>query len=676
MDWSASRQVLAMLLVVTPLLVGPAQCEPPGQPPPPPPPPDEPCANSDPLRQPFFGDLHVHTGSSLDADLQGTRLDPDGAYAFATGATVDIQPFDENGNALRSLQIDRVLDFAMVSDHAEFLGETSICTQTNPPPCPQGSEDPYCSVACQNYRENPVTAFQQFNSRLSLAPQRLVEVCGSDGQLCFDESITLWNDIQAAAEDAYDRCTFTSFVGYEWTGSPATKNLHRNVVFRNAEVPTRPTSYFEAAEPETLWDALETDCADDGDPSTVDCEFLTIPHNSNLSGGLYFDTTGYDAQTAARRQLHEPLAEVIQHKGSSECLDFTGNDELCGFEFAPYTNLFEASTGTQLSAIYPQDFVRSALKEGLRLEQELGANPFKYGMVGGTDTHLGTPGAVSERGYPGHGGAGPAAMDELPQGLADDRFFNPGGLTVLWAEENTRNSLFSAMRRREAYATSGTRPIVRFFGGAGNVWNLCEGPEGVEGAYEWGVPMGGDLPNGIGMPFFAAHVLKDPMGADIQSVQVIKGWVDENGVAHEEVWGAPSDNGAGVDPDTCEPTGAGDSEKCMLWVDGNFDPSVRAFYYLRVVENPTCRWTTHQCIAAGVDCSDPTTVTDGFEGCCARHERANRNEDVCGPAGVDCEGGIVPPGFEDCCGPRHVPETIRERAWTSPIWYTPAGGGT
>ena len=522
------------------------------------------CANFQPDaedRQPFFGDLHVHTSSSLDADRQGTRLGPDDAYAFSVGATVGIQPYDVNGNGLRTLTIDRPLDFAMVSDHAEFFGEISLCRDPESPA--------YYSDSCTIYRDDPDDAFFRFNAGLGFG-FRWPDVCDPDltdeipsYQLCIDESITLWNEIQDAADNAYDpndTCGFTSFVGYEWTGSPFGRNLHRNVLFRNATVPAIAASYFEAPDPETLWDSLDADC-------TGACEVLTIPHNSNLSDGTYFsqvdrDGNPYTQAVSQRRQNMEPLIEIMQHKGQSECIPGSSPaDELCNFEVLPYSNLGEASGFLPPSPPVPQDFVREALKEGLATEKNLGANPFKHGFVGGTDTHLATPGAVSEINYPGHGGAGSPARVDLPPGLQDRAAFNPGGLTVLWAEENSRDSLYSALERREVYATSGSRPVVRFFGGDGLSSSLCSSPTAasptaVVDAYAQGVSMGSDLPPvGAGnSPHFFVSALKDSgtvgaPGIDLQRVQIVKGWVDSNGDTQEQVYevGGDPNNGATID---------------------------------------------------------------------------------------------------------------------------------
>ncbi|RMD84912.1 MAG: DUF3604 domain-containing protein, partial [Candidatus Dadabacteria bacterium] len=424
----------------------------------------EPCATYDPLRRPFFGDLHVHTAFSQDASTQGTRNTPRDAYRFARGEPLGIQPYDRRGRPLRTLRLARPLDFAAVTDHAEQLGEVRICTTPGLPG--------YNSWICRLYRWWPRAAFFVMNTRSSNAQHpRRFGFCGKGGQNCLSASLTQWKEIQAAAEGAYDRtaaCSFTTFVGYEWTASPGSNNLHRNVIFRNEHVTPLPISYYEANTPEELWRQLREQCTDRGNG----CEVLTIPHNSNLSNGLMFQPVQSDGRPltagyARERALFEPLVEVMQHKGDSECLMGAGNeDELCGFEKLPYANfrakflplLFKAPPN-------PAGFVRNALELGLLEADRIGVNPFKYGLIASTDTHLGTPGAVDERNHQGHGGAGLPAAKRIPPGLPDNLEFNPGGLAVLWAEENTRDALFAAMKRREAYGTSGPRIVVRFFGG-------------------------------------------------------------------------------------------------------------------------------------------------------------------------------------------------------------------
>jgi hypothetical protein len=272
-------------------------------------------------------------------------------------------------------------------------------------------------------------------------------------------------------------------------------------------------------------------------------------------------------------------------------------------------------------------------------------NPFAFGLIGSTDTHLGTPGLVEERGYPGHGGAGKPLGEALPDALLDPIEFNPGGLAVLWAEENSRESLFAAMQRREAYATSGPRIALRFFGGFGLDANLCDGDFANRG-YAQGVPMGGELPPPHALdaaPSFAVWALKDPGTADapgvaLQRLQMVKLDLADGAVRETVVDVAGhADNGASVDTQTCEPQGAGDAQLCTVWRDPDFDPDADALYYARVVQNPTCRWSTFACNAAGERCDGP---------------------------------GGARPGWEACCDDAY-PKTVQERAWTSPIWFTP-----
>jgi hypothetical protein len=602
----------------------------------------EPCAHREPERRPFFGDLHVHTAYSQDASTQGTRTTPREAYAFAQGAPLGIQPFAPDGRALRTVQLDRPLDFAAVTDHAEQIGEVRICRTPGAP----GHD----SWVCRLYRSFPRAAFFVMNASYSAGGERF-GFCGEGGRGCLDAARTVWQETRDAAEGAYDRsaaCRFTSFAAYEWTaGADNGKNLHRNVIFANERVPELPITVMETGVAAArLWDALDRDCV----KGLSGCEVLTIPHNSNLDGGLMFASAvelggEIGAEEAARRARWEPLVEVMQHKGDSECLlggDTT--DEACGFEKLPYDNF--QGRFPLLGADPPrrQQFVRDALLRGLALEAKHGANPFRFGLLASTDTHLGAAGLVSERTFPGHGGAGAPAGEALPPGLPDALEFGPGGLAVVWAEENTRESLFAALARRETYGTSGPRPVVRFFGGRGYPSDLCGRDDFVAAGYAGGVPMGGELASGAAdAPMrFAVQALADPgtraePGVPLQRIQIVKGWL-ENGAPKErviDVAGGP--NEASVDLASCEPRGAGHARLCAVWTDPDFDSAEPAFWYARVLENPSCRWSQRLCAAAKVDCARPETIGEGFEACCEPlHER-----------------------------------TVQERAWTSPIWYAP-----
>ncbi len=606
-----------------------------------------PCAGRDPERRPFFGDLHVHTAFSQDASTQGTRTLPTDAYRFARGEPLGIQPFDADGHAQRTVRIDRPLDFAAVTDHAEQFGEVRICNT----PGLAGHD----SWVCRLYRTWPRVAFFWMNW-VATSSETRHGFCGEDGERCLASAHGVWAEIRAAAEGAYDRtaaCRFTSFVGYEWTASEGVgKNLHRNVVFRSAAVPELPVSVFEARTASALWDALQTGCVEGIDG----CDFLAIPHNSNLSGELMFQSAvevggPIGPEEAARRSRFEPLIEVMQHKGDSECVP-GGADELCAFETLPYDR-FGAKFAPWIVGVKPPGHtttVRFALGEGLRLGQRLGANPFRFGLLASTDTHLGTPGLTAEAGHPGHGGAARGAAEGLPQGLADDLEMSPGGLAVVWAEENTRASLFDAMRRREVYGTSGTRPVVRFFGGFDYDAALCGADAAslpAEG-YANGVPMGGQLDAAQGRaPRFVVSARMDPgtdtaPGTPLERVQIVKGWLEDGQVRERVIDVAGGDREASVDLATCEPHGEGHASLCTVWEDPDFDPASPAFWYARVVENPTCRWSQYACNAAGVDCARPDSV---------------------------------PEAFADCCSESHRP-VQRERAWTSPIWFDPDPPGS
>lgn len=588
------------------------------------------CAASDPLRQPFFGDTHVHTALSLDANLQGTRLRPADAYRFARGEAVGLPPYDADGVAQRQLQLTAPLDFAMVSDHAEFLGLVTTCTT----PGADGYDDPTCIT----YRDDPDLSFLGLNAWLAREPGSTAypPVCGADG--CADAAALGWREVRDAAEAAYDRtsaCTFTTFVGYEWSANPGTYNLHRNVVFRDEVVPDLPISYFDADTPEAMWAGLRAACLDAG----TGCDALAIPHNPNLSGGrMLVGTDGrgrpLDATLAAEQAVMEPLIEVFQHKGASECWPGAPtSDEACGFEAIPFDSLAAANLGVT-SPPPPTDFLREGLLAGLRLGRDLGANPYAFGVIGSTDTHVSAPGATADAGFPGHGGAGQGHRDALPVGLPDAVRFNPGGLAGVWAEENGRAAIFAALRRKETFGTSGSRLVVRVFGGWGLDGVTCDAPDAVAKGYAVGVPMGGTLPAPTAAaPTFWVVANQDPAGAPIARLQIVKGWLDgDTGrVAVYDVATAPT----GTVDATCATHADGAASLCARWTDPDFDPATPAFWYVRVLEQPSCRWQARACRDAAVDCA--AGAPEGYEGCC-----------------VD-----------------DVEEIVQERAWTSPIGYAP-----
>ncbi|HXQ20519.1 MAG TPA: DUF3604 domain-containing protein [Candidatus Acidoferrales bacterium] len=625
----------------------------------------EPCTNFDTLRQPYFGDTHIHTAYSSDAVFAGTRENPRGAYQFAQGQPIGLPPYDAQGMPTRTAQLRRPLDFTAVTDHAEQFGEIQICLT----PGLSGYDSSDC-VAARNQLATPPPALPSLlpptavlNFLLgygALNPPQRFSWCGTDGENCLGQASLVWQDTQAAAEEFYDRtaaCAFTTFVAYEWSGQPGGNNLHRNIIFRNEVVPALPTSYMEQPTPQGLWNTLKAQCLD----GLTGCDVLAIPHNPNASGGLMFapfnaDNSPLTADDATFRSSMEPLVEITQHKGDSECRPgVQSTDEICGYEKLNRLQLF-APISDPTQTFPPLNYVRNALKEGLNQEQLIGVNPFKLGFVGSTDDHNAAPGSTEERDFGAYGHLGlrdhatPAFMVArvTPAGIEG----NPGGLAVVWAEENSRDALFAAMRRREVYATSGSRPIVRAFAGKPPA-SICKGASFAATGYEKGVPMGSDIGPvaGNGSPSFAVLAMKDAGTADmpgtlLQRIQMVKGWIDDNGAAQEAVFDITKkpNNGASVDTTTCQTSGPGADSLCAVWKDPKFKASQRAFYYARVLENPTCRWSTYLCNDQGIDCSTPSAV---------------------------------PAAYAECCntGPDAVPKTIQERAWTSPFWYEPEAFG-
>jgi hypothetical protein len=617
----------------------------------------EPCAEFHPLRAPYFGDLHVHTRVSADATIFGTKVGPRDAYAFARGAPIAVS--DENEQPTRSARLSRPLDFTAVTDHSEWFGEVRVCTT----PGTAVYDGDLCKILRQ--AEPPEQQFTATVRWLYLAgisnPPPGLPFCTVPGVDCDAAAVSVWQDIQAAAEEAYDRtaaCTFTSFIGYEHTASPIGKHLHRNIIFRNEHVPAFAASQVDTAAggiPQGLWTAIERDCLNAG----IGCDAVVIPHNSNLSGGLqFFDPV--DAAEAQRRHDREPLVEIHQMKGNSECRfdRLAGRgvgtaDELCTFEQRQNADETPAQPIPSIDTYPRRNMVRNALEDGLVFEEMFGVNPFQMGFVGSTDTHDATAGNTDEGQWVGGQGNNDATPERL---IGDNMRNNPGGLAVVWAEENSRDALFAALRRRETYATSGTRPVIRFFAGALDGVR-CGSADLVERAYRSGTPMGGELGavRGDKSPRFAVLATKDPgtaerPGTDLQRVQIVKAWVGGDGQPHEKVFDVAGDrnNGASVDTTTCAPVGHGAAELCTVWEDPDFDPAARAFYYVRLLENPTCRWSTVVCKAAGVD-----------------------------PFAEDCAAQAAAAGsaFADCCLDRDtdpfLEPVVQERAWTSPVWYRP-----
>ena len=568
----------------------------------------EPCNVFVPDKIPLFGDLHVHTTLSLDANTQGTLNTPDDAYRYAKGQKLFLQPYNQDKSSSRSSKLRQALDFAAVTDHAELLGEVRLCLD------PQSSK--YNSFQCRAYKSFPKLSYFFMNAKASM--RKPLGMCGDGREVCLDAAEKPWQEIIQAAEEHYDRtesCSFTTFVGYEWTGAVYSgNNLHRNIIFESSNVPFQPISFYEAPTRADLWEQLDQECS-------TDCNYVVIPHNSNLSNGFMFEKPSQDEIYI--QNIREPLVEIFQHKGSSECA-INSNDPLCSFEQLPYKD-FKAKFSKDFSSPPKSSFVRDALNQGLLIQSQENINPFKFGFIGSTDTHLGTPGLVDEDVFSGHGGAGKSFRTAIPEGLPDDIEFNPGGLAVVWAEENSRTSIFNALKRKEVYGTSGPRFLVRFFLGDNLDVDLCSQPDAISRAYETGVPMGGtsqaDLMTKARL-FISASAdlsLKDQY---IEKLQVVKGTIVDGEVI-TSVHDVMTHDTVGLNLNSCEVTGDGVRSMCTVWDDPNFIQGDEAYYYVRVVANKSCRWSHDLCIKNPEHCEDNNS---------------------------------------------NIPKFIQERAWTSPIW--------
>lgn len=571
------------------------------------------------------------------------------------------------------MKIDHPLDFTAVTDHAEYLGEVEVCTTEGSPT--------YGSQACQVLRAGGVGAYMLASATITrVPPVRYSSICGDDNALCENAATTQWAKMQEATEAAYDRssaCSFTALHGYEHTGTPGTSNYHRNVIFRNSTVPSYATSYVEAPSDEQLWAKLHEDCLD----NESGCDVLAIPHNSNLSNGRMFspahkkplDRKGEIARAQDNQRI-EPLIEIFQHKGNSECINGLSGilgapDELCNVEQvrfpgterkislmnpattpptpfeidAPVTDCNDegAVAGGGMvngGCVSNNDFVRGLLLTGLQEKQRLGVNPYRYGIIASTDTHMSTPGAANEAGWQGHVLEEVASFERRLGGglLPSNLLGNPGGLAGVWAIENSRDAIFEALKRRETFGTTGPRILPRFFGGWAYATEMCADADMIDKAYNAGTPMGGDLPateTEAAAPTFLAAATRDPaQGANkLQRLQIVKGWISEDGSPAFKVYDVEGsiEQGGTIDPETGDKADGGANAMCTVFTDPDFNADLPSYYYLRVVENPSLRWSQAQCLAL---------------------PQAERP--------VLCDND--------------APKVIHEMAWTSPIWYQPA----
>jgi len=590
------------------------------------PPPADPAAQlaaaeaavpGNPLKEAYFGEEHLHTSYSLDAYVGGARLTPDDAYRFAEGQEVTIHG-DKHS-------IGRPLDWAAVTDHAEYLGEM-YSTQVKDAP---GYDNPQLvELRGLNKVEDQERWFLEYvvkNNR-GTTPAHPPFYAGAE------TTKGGWQVEIAAASAHYKPGRFTTLVAFEWSGAPGGANLHRNVFFRDLKTPAAPTSYIESNREDSLWQWM-AEAEKNG--STL----FAIPHNSNASKDLMFgglDGTGapYSAEYARLRNHMEPLIEIMQIKGNSEVQrKFWAADEFAGFENADSMAKYSGRVALK------QNFVRWGVIKGLDYEARLGTNPFQYGFVGGTDNHNGAMADVAEDNFIGsHGPAdGTVSVRRTGEvgGWIMGKDLNPGAITGVWAPKNTRAAIFDAMRSRETFATSGPRIKVRLFAGADLPAHPADARALVSDGYAHGVPMGATLTGLSKAPTFTVYAQKDGPGANLDRIQIIKGWVDAKGEPQERiidvVWSGdrrPGANGklppVGDTVDLKTATYANSIGATVLmgsWTDDKFDAAQAALYYARVLEIPTPRWSTYDAVRNGL------------------------------------------PLLKD------VPATIQERAWTSPIWY-------
>jgi len=574
-----------------------------------------------PDRDAYFGDLHLHTTNSFDAYvLMGTKTTPDEAYKFARGDTISYL-----GQPIRRSE---PLDFLAVTDHSENIGVFNQLADPNSPL----SLSEIGKLAKEGGYEN----FRKLVGLLSGA--RLDPTSQA-------VAASTWQRNIDAANANYQPGKFTTFVAYEWTSMPSGQNLHRNVIFKGNSAPS-PFTAQDSTDPQDLWTWISKIRGQGYDA-------LAIAHNGNASNGLMYDWTTLkgrpiDEGYAELRVANEPLSEVAQNKGTSETHPaLSGNDEFAGYEI--FDHLLLGNVASKPAGSYWRD----ALGRGLVIQSKIGVNPYKDGAIGSGDLHSGlTVNSAEEYGGIAHanlGGGKPkdkaAAALELGVGGPpansglSPQILSPAALTGVWAESNTRDAIFAALRRKETYATSGSHLKLRFFGGWGLTPALLKQPNWVHTAYANGVPMGGDLPAVAGKaPSFAVEAIKDPKRGNLDRIQIIKLW-QVGGKQQERIFDVAWAGARKIDPRTGKLPAVGDTvdlktgaytntigaaRLATVWTDPSFQAGQNAVYYVRVLEIPTPRWTTLRALEYGLPL------------------------------------------------PKDVPATIQQRGWSSPIWYSPA----
>ena len=583
---------------------------------------------ANPLKNAYFGEQHLHTAYSLDAYIGGARLTPSDAYRFAKGEEVEV------GGV--TVQLHKPLDWAAVTDHAEYIGEMYSTINEGATGHDQEQVKQLRNLSTIEEREKWFLEYVVKSNR-STTPQHPPFYAGPG------TAVSAWKLILTAAEENYEPGKFTTIPAFEWSCAWKGANLHRNVFFRDMNVPERPMSYIDLNHEEDLWKWLAS-------LEKQGMKVIAIPHNSNASKGMMFspnDSAGdpITQEYAEIRSRFEPLIEMMQIKGNSEVhRAFWSADEFAGFENADsigdYSDLTYAKYGKT-------NWVRWGVTKGLVYENSLGVNPYHYGFVGGTDNHNGTPGNVAEDNFAvGSHGAADNTVERRRTGEVGGwikgKDLNPGALTGVWAPQNTREAIWDGLKNRETFATSGPRIQVRFFGRLGEVEVPADAKSLVERGYAQSVPMGGTLTNPDGCaPSFTVWAMKEPDGANLDRIQIVKGWVDAHGEPQDQVFdvvwsGKRSPDAQGKLPpvgNTVDLTRAaytntiGSPELMGTWTDKDFDPQQPALYYLRALLIPTPRWSTYDAVRAGL------------------------------------------PLLKD------EPPTVQERAWSSPIWYTSSKRG-
>jgi hypothetical protein len=577
---------------------------------------------ANPENNAYFGDVHVHTGWSFDGFTNGSKTTPTDAYAWAQGKAI-------TGSGGPDMQIKTPLDFYMVADHAEMMG---VFNQMANPESPLSRTELAKGVTSPDAN----TRLQAFAGILRDMSAGTLDPMLTDTKL----ARSVWADIIKAADANYIPGKFTTFAGFEWTSNPDKRNLHRVVVFRDTRhLPDMALSALDSDDPETLWKWMDAQRAKG---STL----FAIPHNGNASDGLMFDLVKrdgkpIDAAYNKTRADNEPLYEITQIKGTSETdPELSPNDEFAGFELWDYTLSADYERPTRSRG----SFARQALLDGMSQAKAGAGNPFKFGFIGDTDTHNAAA-SNEENNFTGKFAFENNAKERLtglpgaPAGqIQQIQEFSSGGLAGVWAPQNTREAIWDAMQRKETFGTSGPMIKVRFFGGFDFAVDDVNKADFVKLAYAKGVPMGGDLKPGAGkVPTFLVMAMKDPKSGNLDRIQIVKGWLDSSGKQHEKiydvVWSGnrkPGANGklppVGNSVDVATATYSNDIGAAQLaigWTDPKFKPGERAFYYARVLEIPTPRWNTYDAVRTKL------------------------------PALTK------------------VPSTIQERAWSSPIWYSP-----